>query len=423
MIPEYIQTILRDTQEIVYLYPFAMSWVWMFGGLLFYFLRERKRPLPEVAPPLTRKPMVSVLIPCHNEGELIDQTVASLADTNYPMDKFEVVAINDGSRDDTREKLDKLALIYPFLKVVHLKENKGKAIALKTGALMAKGEFLVCIDGDALLEPNSVAWLVYRLQSRPVIGAVTGNPRIRNRTTLLGKLQVGEFSTIIGLIKRTQMNYGKIFTVAGVVAAFRKEALHDVGYWSPDMLTDDIDITWNLQDNGWYVLYEPNALCWILMPETLSGLWGQRLRWAQGAAEVSLKYSVGFFSGIGKRMLPILFEYLLSVIWAHCVLITGIMGLITALAGGSVEFGLLGIMPSYWGFLLGVTFLLQSTVSMMLDLRYEPRIFRYMAWMIWYPLGYWLIMALTTCIGLYRAIFMGRKKLATWVSPDRGVGE
>src|SRR3546814_20032176 len=117
-------------------------------------------------------------------------------------------------------------------------------------------------------------------QSR--VGAVTGNPRIRNRSSLLGQVQVGEFASIIGLIKRTQRVYGRIFTVSGVVAAFRRRALDHVGYWSLDMITEDIDISWKLQRDHWTIFYEPRALCWILMPETLRGLWRQRLRWAQG---------------------------------------------------------------------------------------------------------------------------------------------
>src|SRR5690606_12132333 len=89
--------------------------------------------------------------------------------------------------------------------------------------------------------------------------------------------------------KRTQRVYGQVFTVSGVCTAFRLQALHEVGYWDLDMITEDIDITWKLQLAGWTVFYEPRALCWILMPETLKGIWKQRLRWAQGGAEVFRK--------------------------------------------------------------------------------------------------------------------------------------
>lgn len=100
----------------------------------------------------------------------------------------------------------------------------------------------------------------------PRIGAVTGNPRILNRSSILGKLQVGEFSSIIGLIKRAQRTYGRIFTVSGVIAAFRKTALVRVGFWSDDKITEDIDISWKLQMDHWDIQYIPQALCYIYMP-------------------------------------------------------------------------------------------------------------------------------------------------------------
>src|SRR3546814_9979139 len=80
-----------------------------------------------------------------------------------------------------------------------------------------------------------------------------------------------------------------MFTVSGVCSAFRRKALDEVDYWDLDMITEDIDITWKLQRAHWTVFYEPRALCWILMPETLRGLWTQRFRWSQGGAEVFLK--------------------------------------------------------------------------------------------------------------------------------------
>ncbi|WP_369521821.1 glycosyltransferase family 2 protein, partial [Escherichia coli] len=158
-------------------------------------------------------------------------------------------------------------------------------------ALAARSEYLVCIDGDAMLEEHALHWMVWHLVSGNRVGAVTGNPRIRNRSTLLGRLQVAEFSSIIGMIKRAQRVYGRIFTISGVIAGFRRTALHQVGWWSDDMVTEDIDISWRLQRAHWDIRYEPNALCFILMPETLKGLWRQRLRWAQGGVEVMLRHA------------------------------------------------------------------------------------------------------------------------------------
>lgn len=209
--------------------------------------------------------------------------------------------------------------------------------------------------------------------------------------------------------------------MAGVVAAFRKKALFDVNYWSPEMITDDIDVTWKLQKNGWHVLYQPAAVCWILMPETLKGLWQQRLRWAQGSGETALKHGLSLFSRRGRRMLPILLEYLISLIWAHAILMSIVLAIYGHFSVDNFQASVTNIVPSHWVVILGITFFLQSAVSMLLEKRYETPRLQQFFWMIWYPLAYWLIMATTAVLGLYKAIFTGRKKLATWVSPDRGI--
>src|SRR4051812_3531452 len=191
-------------------YPFVMAWYWMAGGLLFRYIRERHEPSPEHPPSLASYPMVSILVPCHNEEKQAVETFGALSHIDYP--NFEIVAINDGSRDRTAAILDQLSAQIPQMRVVHLSRNKGKANALNAGALLARGEFMVCIDGDALLDPHAVTWFVRRMQSDGRLGALTGNPRIRNRGSLLGRLQVGEFSSIVGLIKRAQTMFGWIFS-------------------------------------------------------------------------------------------------------------------------------------------------------------------------------------------------------------------
>ena len=299
-------------------YPFVMAWYWMAGGLLHEALRERFEPPHDRAPRLTAYPPVSILVPCFNEEDCAEETFAVLDAIEYP--DYEVVAINDGSRDRTGEVLEGIARRMPRLRVVHLATNQGKSTALNTGALAARHELLVCIDGDALLDRHALTWLVRRFQSDRHIGALTGNPRLRNRGTLLGRLQVGEFSGIVGLIKRAQTVYGTLFTVSGVICAFRKRALHDAGWWSPAALTDDVDVTWRIQVAGWSIAYEPKALCWILMPETLRGLWRQRLRWAEGGAQTILAMTRPMIRQRAWRLVPIWINYVVSIVWAYAML-------------------------------------------------------------------------------------------------------
>ncbi len=362
---------------------------------------------------------MSFIIPCHNEGEVVEETVLNLLQQKYP--EFEIIAVNDGSSDGTGALLDRLSRRHARLRVVHLQSNQGKAMALRMGTLVARHEFLVCIDGDALLDPCATAWLMKHFVEGPRVGAVTGNPRIRTRSTLLGKIQVGEFSSIIGIIKRAQRIYGRIFTISGVVAAFRKTALHKVGYWSLDMVTEDIDISWKLQLDHWDIRYEPNALCWILMPETLGGLWRQRLRWAQGGVEVLLKYLRYLFSWRKRRMWMVYLEFMTSVVWAYFMIGIILLWLAGQFASLPPALQIGGITPGWNGVVLGMTCMIQFAVSLAIDGRFEKGLGRYYYWMIWYPVAYWILNICTIAVAVPRALFKRRGERATWKSPDRGI--
>ncbi|MCD2450648.1 poly-beta-1,6 N-acetyl-D-glucosamine synthase [Methylicorpusculum oleiharenae] len=407
--------------DFAFYYPLFMAYLWMIGALIYYFHWERKSSYQtDQVPELSSYPPVSIIIPCHNEGKDITETIEYLLHQKYP--DFEIIAVNDGSTDDSLEHLIRLSHQHKQVRVINLEHNQGKAVALNTGALFSKHEFLICIDGDALLAPEATAWMMRHFLNGPRVAAVTGNPRIRTRSTLLGKIQVGEFSAIIGLIKRAQRIYGRLFTVSGVVAGFRKSALQRVGYWSNDMLTEDIDISWKLQLDHWDIRYEPNALCWILMPETYRGLWRQRLRWAQGGSEVLLRYFRKLGLWKSRRMWPVYLEYFISVFWSYTMMLTFVLWIVGYFfVDLPEELFIPSLLPSWGGVLLGMTCLLQFAISLAIDSRYEKGIARVYYWMIWYPLAYWIIAVFTTFVGLIKALLKKRNTRAIWTSPDRGI--
>ena len=339
----------------------------------------------------------------------------------YP--NYEIIAINDGSKDNTLHILQELANKHEKLRIVNLHTNQGKAMGLRAGALIANSEILVCIDGDALLAPEACAWMVKHFLDNPKVGAVTGNPRIRNRSTLLGRIQVGEFSAIVGMIKRAQRSYGQIFTVSGVIAGFRKSALHQVGYWSNDMVTEDIDISWKLQLAGWSIYFEPNALCWVLMPETLEGLWKQRSRWAQGGTEVLLRYFNKLFRWSSRGMWLLYSECFISIIWAFLILMHLLFAPFELLTESTLK-SLHDLSPSWTSMLLSLTCLIQFGVSLFIDSHYEEKtggVAKYYYWMVWYPIVYWLMNVGTTIFGSIKAVLKKRGQRAIWVTVDRGL--
>lgn len=261
--------------------------------------------------------------------------------------------------------------------------------------------------------------MVGHLIDGPRVGAVTGNPRIRNRTTLMGRMQIGEFSAIIGLIKRAQRTYGRLFTISGVICAFRRTALHDVGYWSDRMVTEDIDISWRLQMAGWDIRYEPNALCWILMPETLRGLWSQRLRWACGGVEVLLSHGRSVLGWKKRRMWGVLLEYLLSLARAYVMLTIIVVWLVGLFVQLPPAWHVDTILPRWHGVALALVCMLQFATSLLIERRYEARMARHFYWVIWYPIAFWMLGMFTAVVAFPRTL-LRRRRRAVWISPDRG---
>lgn len=411
--------------NFVFFYPLLMSALWMTGGSYFYIRMERQWTWGEQlqereVPPLPGNPQVTIIIPCFNEEKNAEETLLAALQQRYP--HIEVLAVNDGSTDTTAKILDRMAALHPRLRVLHLSENQGKAMALRMGALAANSEYLVCIDGDAILDPDAVTFLVRPMLDIPRVGAVTGNPRVRTRSTLVGMVQVGEFSSIIGLIKRTQRIYGQVFTVSGAIAAFRRQALDRVGYWSLDMVTEDIDISWKLQCDHWSIFYEPRALAWILMPETLRGLWKQRLRWAQGGAEIFLKNFGSLMQLRNRRMWPLLAEFTLSTLWAYAFALSILLYLLGLFVQLPTHLRVDTLFPpAFTGLVLAATCLLQFAVSMAIDRRYEKGLTYTLFWVVWYPMVFWMISLFTSLVSFPRVMLRSQRQRARWVSPDRGI--
>ncbi|MDP4183422.1 MAG: poly-beta-1,6-N-acetyl-D-glucosamine synthase [Bacillota bacterium] len=409
-----MENLLKIMSAYVFWYPLIMSMIWIVGGLLFYVRIER---LPDLD--LEKSPKVSILVPCYNEQSTIFETIKQLDKLNY--EDYEIIAINDGSRDNTVEKLKELSLLYKRLRIIDLKKNSGKANALFLGLIASKGEIIVGIDADAFLDEDALKYIVPHFTTSNYgerVGAVTGNPRVRNRSSLLAKVQLCEFSSIIGLIKRSQRMLGKVMTVSGVVAAYRKSALLDCGMWDRDTITEDIGVTWKLQKRFWDIRYEPRAVCWMLAPETLKGYWKQRVRWAQGGIEALLKHWDIFFDWRQRRLTPIYLEQVFSILWSVSWLVTVTVYFLYYLRIKALTY------PVFWsGEYLTLICVIQFLIAMFMDSRYDRSILRYYLWAIWYPTFYWYFNALVIIRAIPKAIFKNKNRsFAVWESPDRGIG-
>ncbi|ACS98012.1 N-glycosyltransferase [Aggregatibacter aphrophilus NJ8700] len=401
----------------VFMYPAGMAVYWFMAGACYYLFKEGKlnEPISRYMPKHD-VPMISLMVPCYNEGDNLDESIPHLLQLRYP--NYELIFINDGSKDNTGEIIDRWAAKEKKITALH-QENQGKASALNHGLTIAKGKYVACIDGDAVLDYYALDYMVQALEKDPKYAATTGNPRVRNRSTILGRLQVSEFSSIIGLIKRAQGLMGTIFTVSGVCCLFRKDVMEEIGGWSTNMITEDIDISWKIQIAGYNIMYEPRALCWVLMPESMKGLYKQRLRWAQGGAETIIKYFPKIWHWKNRRLWPMYIEYFVTAIWAVLWVLFALFTL-----GQKFIFGIdienMGLFETNISIMF-FAFFLQCILSLYIDSRYERDLLRYGLSCIWYPYIYWLLNTVTLLVGIPKAIFRNKSKFAVWTSPDRGV--
>ena len=401
----------------VFMYPAGMAVYWFMAGACYYLFKEGKlnEPISRYMPKHD-VPMISLMVPCYNEGDNLDESIPHLLQLRYP--NYELIFINDGSKDNTGEIIDRWAAKEKKITALH-QENQGKASALNHGLTIAKGKYVACIDGDAVLDYYALDYMVQALEKDPKYAATTGNPRVRNRSTILGRLQVSEFSSIIGLIKRAQGLMGTIFTVSGVCCLFRKDVMEEIGGWSTNMITEDIDISWKIQIAGYNIMYEPRALCWVLMPESMKGLYKQRLRWAQGGAETIIKYFPKIWHWKNRRLWPMYIEYFVTAIWAVLWVLFAIFTL-----GQKFIFGIdiqnMRLFETNISIMF-FAFFLQCILSLYIDSRYERDLLRYGLSCIWYPYVYWLLNTVTLLVGIPKAIFRNKSKFAVWTSPDRGV--
>ena len=369
-------------------YPIFSSLMWIFTALVYFFRRERGSLKKFYQ--LDKYPFVTVLIPAFNEENNIEGVLENTCRLNYP--NYEIVVIDDASNDRTAELVMKFVR-EGSVRLISKKANQGKAMALNDAIPCTKGELLLIIDADASPDPDILRYMVPHF-NYPRVAAVTGNPRVVNRKSFLGKLQAIEFSSIISIQRRAQRVWGRIMTMSGVVGAFRKTALLDVGLYSPEMATEDIDVTWKLQLRHYDIRYEARAVVWMRVPRSFKGLWNQRKRWALGQSQVIRRYGSRLFDWKNRRLWVVMLESCLSIIWANIFVILTVIWIVSYFVG----FPPVGAspVPNWWGMIISTVCLLQLLTGVILDRHYDRELGWYYGVAVFYPIIYWIFLAMVT---------------------------
>ncbi len=391
-------------------YPVLSAIVWVTTGIHYYLRRERGMEAAAEPPTLALYPMVSVLIPAFCEEKVIVETLTWATAIDYP--NYEVVVVDDASTDRTRER------VRPFVdsgrvRLIAKDVNEGKAMAMNDALPCLRGDIVLVMDADASPDPQVLRWMVPHFTSSRVAG-VTGNPRVANRETFLAQLQLVEFTSIVSLLRRAQRIWGRILTMSGVVGAFRKSALYDVGCYSPEMATEDIDMTWKLQRAAYDVRYEPRAVVWMRVPATLRALIQQRRRWAIGLSQVVRRHFDILGSWRTRRMWPVFYEALLSILWAYCFVVLTVLWILSY-SVGLPPVGASPI-PNWWGMTIGTLCLVQLFTGVALDSRYDRTVLKHYPVAVSYPIIYWMLMALITVFSTPAGLLRGnpRGRVTQW---------
>jgi biofilm PGA synthesis N-glycosyltransferase PgaC len=241
--------------------------------------------------PTTEYPGISILIAAYHEAEHIAMTIQSLELQHYP-GHWEVIVVNDGSHDSTAAEVRQMIPTRPWLKLIDLQANGGKANALNIALTHAQYGLVITLDADTYLYKNALINLVGRyLSDPPNTKAVAGTILVRNsRQNWITKAQEWEYFHGIASIKRMQSFYHGTLVAQGAFSLYERSALRNAHGW-PRTLGEDIVLTWALLEEGYRVGHCEDACAFTNVPTTLGSFVKQRQRWARGMIEAFKHHS------------------------------------------------------------------------------------------------------------------------------------
>ncbi len=284
-------------------------------GTLAIYDRIRRRNARQPHP--SYQPRVAVLIPAYNEEKVIERTVRSVLESDYP--NLRVIVIDDGSKDATYEvaKNSFAAEIAAGKVTVLTHPNGGKAAALNFALEHVTEEIFVGIDADTVIAPDAVSYLVPHFQD-PQIGALAGNAKVGNRVNLWTRWQALEYITSQNFERRALDAFSAVSVVPGAIGAWRTEAVRAAGGYHRDTVAEDADLTMALLQAGYRVEYEDRSLAYTEAPTTANGLMRQRFRWSFGILQATYKHRSAFWrgGGLGWFALPniVIFQIMLPLV-------------------------------------------------------------------------------------------------------------
>lgn len=355
---------------------------------------------------LDHYPAISILIAAYNEAESIVQTIKSIDLQAYP-GKLDVIVIDDGSVDGTADLVADLVGEYPWLTLMRMPKNGGKAKALNHALAHARSNLVITVDADSYLYHGALQSIVERYFEDPQnTRAVAGTVLVRNsRISWITKAQEWDYFHGISAIKRVQSLFQGTLVAQGAFSLYDRETLRKVGGW-PDCVGEDIVLTWAILKLGYRIGHSEEAYLFTNAPSTLRQFVKQRQRWSRGMIE-GFKKHPGLLL---KPQLSTFFVYwnLLFPVLDFTFTVCFIPGIILAMFGNYAIVGPMTLALLPMGF--GMNFLMFSVGNKSFKNNYL-KVRRNLPGFLVYTLVYSLIMQPACLVG-YMSEMLGRKR--TW---------
>lgn len=304
-------------------------------------------------------PGVTVVIPAYNEGETVYKTICSIAESDYPEEKLQIITVDDGSKDDTLFYMEKAESRFPELvEIIRFPKNRGKREGIYEAYQKAKHPFLVSVDSDTRLEPDAIKEILTPMVLDKKIGAVTGRIRIWNQdANIFTKMLSAHFAMAFDFTRAIQSTFNNVLCLSGAFSAYRKSILDNVmDEWRhqtflnrPCTYGEDRSLTNHILKQGYGTSYQRRAVSFTMVPEKALSIFKMLTRWARSNIRESIVFARFMFNvnRRGNRALPF-FEFfsivslmVLHFFWFYYFLFSGFVtgNLIFRVISYSILFG------------------------------------------------------------------------------------
>jgi len=258
--------------------------------LLIYFDKREffKRETSDLEP--SNFPTVSVIIPAYNEEANILRTLKSAYEIDYPKNKIEIIVVDDGSKDKTREIISEYIKDKPTCQLLH-HENRGKAASMNRALALAKGEFFACLDADSFVDAQTLRKMLslYYKTDDPRLAIITPAMKVYKPKNLLQKVQWLEYLIII-LISRISSHLDSLYVAPGPFSLYKTEIIRKMGGFDEKNIVEDQEIAYRIQKNHYKMRQCPDGYVYTTAPHKIKPFYKQRRRWYLGSILCIHKY-------------------------------------------------------------------------------------------------------------------------------------